>query len=115
MIKIENLSKHYPGTTAAALTEVTLTIETGAIFGILGRSGAGKSTLLRCLNRLERPSSGRILVDGSDIGQLSGAAASPAPTDGHDFSAFQFNPRAQCPRQYRPAAGDRRRAHARTS
>ncbi len=71
MIKIENLSKHYPGTTAAALTEVTLTIETGAIFGILGRSGAGKSTLLRCLNRLERPSSGRILVDGSDIGQLS--------------------------------------------
>ncbi|AUX93187.1 methionine ABC transporter ATP-binding protein [Mixta gaviniae] len=71
MIEIENLSKHYPGAAAPALAEVSLTIETGAIFGILGRSGAGKSTLLRCLNRLERPSSGRVRVDGSDIGTLS--------------------------------------------
>ncbi|MGS3108023.1 ATP-binding cassette domain-containing protein, partial [Escherichia coli] len=45
-----------------------------AIYGILGRSGAGKSTLIRCLNLLERPTSGRILVNGQDITQLNKAA-----------------------------------------
>ncbi|GLR09363.1 ABC transporter [Mixta theicola] len=71
MIKLRNLSKSYAGAAAPALADVTLTIEEGAIFGILGRSGAGKSTLLRCLNRLESPSSGEIEIDGKDISQLS--------------------------------------------
>ena len=58
MIKLSHLSKHYPGAATPALDDLSLTIEEGTIFGILGRSGAGKSTLLRCLNRLESPSSG---------------------------------------------------------
>ncbi|WP_342753832.1 ATP-binding cassette domain-containing protein [Pantoea sp. MBD-2R] len=71
MIKLENISKRYPGAAAPALVDISLTIEAGTIFGIVGRSGAGKSTLLRCLNRLEQPTSGRVIVDGKDISQLS--------------------------------------------
>lgn len=71
MIKISHLSKQYAGASAPALDDISLTIEEGTIFGILGRSGAGKSTLLRCLNRLESPSSGRIEIDGEDIAALS--------------------------------------------
>lgn len=67
MIVIEGLSKTYAGTGQPALNDVSLTIPQGAIYGILGRSGAGKSTLIRCLNLLERPSAGRILVQGQDI------------------------------------------------
>lgn len=67
MIVIEGLSKTYAGTGQPALNDVSLTIPQGAIYGILGRSGAGKSTLIRCLNLLERPSAGRILVKGQDI------------------------------------------------
>ncbi|SLM62526.1 Methionine ABC transporter ATP-binding protein [Dickeya aquatica] len=74
MIQIERLAKRYPDSTSAALEEVSLTIPTGAIYGILGRSGAGKSTLIRCLNLLERPTSGRIVMDGCDITTLSAAA-----------------------------------------
>ncbi|QHM71433.1 methionine ABC transporter ATP-binding protein [Mixta intestinalis] len=71
MIKLDNISKHYSGAASPALDNVTLSIEEGAIFGILGRSGAGKSTLLRCLNLLEPPSSGRIEIDGRDIARLN--------------------------------------------
>lgn len=71
MISLEKVSKYYPGRAEPALREVSLSIESGTIFGILGRSGAGKSTLLRCLNRLEQPTSGRVLIDGEDIAQLS--------------------------------------------
>ncbi|BCU56696.1 methionine ABC transporter ATP-binding protein [Enterobacter kobei] len=67
MIVIEGLSKTYAGTGQPALNDVSLTVPQGAIYGILGRSGAGKSTLIRCLNLLERPSAGRILVNGQDI------------------------------------------------
>ncbi len=67
MIVIEGLSKTYAGTGQPALNDVSLTVPQGAIYGILGRSGAGKSTLIRCLNLLERPSAGRILVKGQDI------------------------------------------------
>ncbi len=70
MIVIERLGKIYPGNARPALHEVSLTIEDGAVYGILGRSGAGKSTLIRCLNLLERPSSGRIIIDDRDITQL---------------------------------------------
>ncbi|MBV7405391.1 methionine ABC transporter ATP-binding protein [Enterobacter sp. ENT03] len=67
MIVIEGLSKTYAGTGQPALNDVSLTVPQGAIYGILGRSGAGKSTLIRCLNLLERPTAGRILVNGRDI------------------------------------------------
>lgn len=71
MIAVEQLSKTYDGATAPALDRVSLSIPDGAVYGILGRSGAGKSTLLRCLNLLERPSSGRIVLDGADLTALS--------------------------------------------
>jgi len=56
------------------LDNVSLQIADGSIFGIVGRSGAGKSTLLRCLNLLERPTSGRILMDGQDLTRLTDKA-----------------------------------------
>ncbi|MEF2561007.1 MAG: ATP-binding cassette domain-containing protein [Eggerthellaceae bacterium] len=75
MIQIENLNKTYElasGETHTALHDIDLTIEDGSIFGIIGQSGAGKSTLVRCLNLLERPTSGSIKIDGRDITSLSG-------------------------------------------
>ncbi|MFJ2319642.1 methionine ABC transporter ATP-binding protein [Pseudomonas sp. NPDC087817] len=71
MIVVEQLSKTYPSASAPALDQVSLSIPDGAVYGILGRSGAGKSTLLRCLNLLERPDNGRILLDGVDLTTLS--------------------------------------------
>lgn len=69
MIEIQSLSKSFPGAdgTVVALEDVSLRIEDGEIFGIIGLSGAGKSTLVRCINLLERPSSGRVIVDGRDL------------------------------------------------
>lgn len=57
-----------------AVQDVTLAIEAGEIYGIVGLSGAGKSTLIRTLNLLQRPTAGRILIDGQDITSLKGAA-----------------------------------------
>jgi D-methionine transport system ATP-binding protein len=67
MIQIQNASKFYSTRAAGflALNEVSLEIERGEIFGIIGRSGAGKSTLLRLINHLEAPTSGRVLITGS--------------------------------------------------
>ncbi|WP_437889694.1 methionine ABC transporter ATP-binding protein [Phytobacter sp. V91] len=73
MIEIDGLSKRYAGTGRPALNNVSLSIPKGAIYGILGRSGAGKSTLIRCLNLLERPTTGRIIINGHDITQLDKA------------------------------------------
>lgn len=75
MIEIKHLSKTFPTSSAAgsfdALKDVNLSIHDGDIFGIIGMSGAGKSTLVRCINMLERPTKGQVLVDGMDIGTLS--------------------------------------------
>lgn len=74
MIQIEHLNKTYvsrQGETYIALTDINLTIEDGSVFGIIGQSGAGKSTLVRCLNLLERPTSGSIIINGRDITSLS--------------------------------------------
>jgi D-methionine transport system ATP-binding protein len=72
MIQIQNASKLY--TTGAvkfqALNDITLNIERGEIFGIIGRSGAGKSTLLRLVNHLEVPSSGRVTIEHCEVGML---------------------------------------------
>jgi D-methionine transport system ATP-binding protein len=69
MIELRNLSKTYSarGEEHTALDDVSLTIEDGDIFGIIGISGAGKSTLVRCINLLERPTSGSVLIDGVDV------------------------------------------------
>jgi len=68
-IEIRGLSKIYPipGGEVHALTNINLSIEKGDIYGIIGMSGAGKSTLIRCLNRLDTPTDGQILIDGENI------------------------------------------------
>ena len=73
MIEIEHLNKTYPSPTGDihALRDVDLRIDDGEIFGIIGLSGAGKSTLVRCINLLERPTSGTVRIDGRDMTQLS--------------------------------------------
>ena len=72
MIELEKLSKNYssPAGDVEALRDVSLRIEDGEIFGIIGLSGAGKSTLVRCINLLERPTAGRVLIDGKDLTAL---------------------------------------------
>ncbi|MBM3112688.1 ATP-binding cassette domain-containing protein [Pseudomonas sp. P66] len=67
-VRFIGLSKTYPGQSAPALEAIDLNIQRGEIFGIIGRSGAGKSSLIRTINRLEQPSSGRVLIDQVDIG-----------------------------------------------
>ena len=76
MIQIKNLTKTYGSAPDAphALDDVSIDVADGDIIGIIGMSGAGKSTLVRCINLLERPDSGRILVDGRDVTGLTGAA-----------------------------------------
>ncbi len=73
IIQIKNLSKTFGDGDAAvhALQDVSLDIEKGDIFGIIGLSGAGKSTLVRCMNLLERPTSGQVIVDGQELLSLS--------------------------------------------
>ncbi len=75
MIEIQHLSKTFPvsGGTVEALKDISLTIPDGEIYGIIGMSGAGKSTLVRCINMLERPTSGKIIIDGKDLGSLTRA------------------------------------------
>jgi D-methionine transport system ATP-binding protein len=75
MIEIEGLQKSFAakGGGAEVLRDVSLKIGRGEIFGVIGRSGAGKSTLVRCINLLERPNAGRVMVDGEAITALDGA------------------------------------------
>ena len=73
MIEIKHLSKTFATSAGEveALKDISLTIEDGDIYGIIGMSGAGKSTLVRCINLLERPTSGQVIVNGKDMGALS--------------------------------------------
>ena len=68
-VRFINLGKTYDGT-VHALQGIDLAIQRGEVFGIIGRSGAGKSSLIRTINRLEQPSSGRVLIDQVDIGSF---------------------------------------------
>ena len=72
MIELKNLSKTFQlsDTKVEALRNISLTVNNGDIYGIIGMSGAGKSTLVRCINMLERPTVGSVLIDGLDIGEL---------------------------------------------
>ena len=69
MIELKHLTKVFASKKGSikAIEDVNLTIEDGDIFGIIGLSGAGKSTLVRCINLLEKPTSGRVLIDGVDL------------------------------------------------
>ena len=73
MIKLEHITQTYvspDGTAFDALKDVSIHIRSGEIFGIIGRSVAGKSTLVRCINLLNRPTSGSVIVDGQDLTKL---------------------------------------------
>lgn len=72
MIELKHLCKTFRTAEKdiVALDDINLTINDGEIFGIIGLSGAGKSTLVRCINLLERPSSGEVVIDGSSITEL---------------------------------------------
>jgi D-methionine transport system ATP-binding protein len=73
MIEVRNLVKEYVTKRGKVIgvNNVSLTIEKGEIFGIVGYSGAGKSSLIRCINLLEKPTSGQVIVDGVDLTALN--------------------------------------------
>ena len=73
MIELRHIVKRFESKagTVTAVNDVSLHIEKGEVFGIIGFSGAGKSTLVRCINLLERPTSGEVLIDGTDITKLA--------------------------------------------
>ena len=75
MIELQNLTKVYHSQSGDihAIEDINLRIEDGEIFGIIGLSGAGKSTLVRCINLLERPTQGSVIVDGQDLTQMNTA------------------------------------------
>ncbi|MGM9645728.1 MAG: methionine ABC transporter ATP-binding protein, partial [Eubacteriales bacterium] len=72
MIEIKNLSKTFKTASGdvEALKNVNIKVNDGDIYGIIGMSGAGKSTLVRCMNMLEKPSEGSVIIDGEDISTL---------------------------------------------
>lgn len=72
MIQIKDVTKTFVGkdNQVEALKGINLSIQKGEIYGIIGMSGAGKSTLVRCLNFLERPTSGTVLIEGKDLATL---------------------------------------------
>ncbi len=76
MIKLDNIVKTYSSAAGNihAVKGISLEVEKGQIFGIIGLSGAGKSTLIRCINMLERPTGGQVLVDGEDMTKMSESA-----------------------------------------
>ncbi|EGW41514.1 hypothetical protein DOT_0524 [Desulfosporosinus sp. OT] len=69
MISIKNLEKYYGKT--KVLSDISVEIENGDIFGLVGVSGAGKSTLLRCMNGLEKYNSGSLMVNGTEVRNLN--------------------------------------------
>ncbi|OCQ50696.1 Methionine import ATP-binding protein MetN [Photorhabdus australis subsp. thailandensis] len=73
MIKLSHINKIFQqgARSIKALSDISLHVPQGQIYGVIGSSGAGKSTLIRCVNMLERPTSGQVLVDGQDLTILS--------------------------------------------
>jgi putative ABC transport system ATP-binding protein len=91
MIRLENVSRRYGGgaSTVAALDGVTTSIEAGSFVTIVGASGSGKSTLLNLLGALDRPTEGRVLLDGTDLSALDDDARTLLRRDRIGF-VFQF-------------------------
>ena len=93
MIELTNISKVYdtPAGPFRAIDDVTLSIGSGDIFGIIGESGAGKSTLVRCINLLEEPTSGTVAIDGRDVTSLRGRELRELRADiGMIFQSFSL-------------------------
>ncbi|MDY0398779.1 MAG: amino acid ABC transporter ATP-binding protein [Desulfuromonas sp.] len=90
MIRVEHLSKHFGP--VAVLTDVNAHIRQGEVISIIGPSGTGKSTFLRCLNLLDQPSSGRILIDGQDILAAGVKVAQLRQRMGMVFQSFNLFP-----------------------
>ena len=118
MVAFEGVTKHFPArgkdvAAFAALDGIDFSVARGSITGIIGRSGAGKSTLIRLVNGLERPTAGKVIVDGVDVGALDeGGLRDAAPLGRHDLPALQPAVFAHRLRQRRAAARDRRRRPA---
>ena len=123
-ITLRDVTKHYPATTrggepVVAVDNVSLEIERGDVFGIIGYSGAGKSTLVRLINALEPVSSGAIEIDGTDITRLSPARQREARTGiGMIFQRFNLlssrsvRRNVEYPLEVAGWSKDRRRARA---
>ena len=95
MIRLENVSKTFTDSNKEvhAVNNVSLTINDGDIFGIIGFSGAGKSTLVRCINLLEKPTEGKVFVDDAEITALSGKELRKARKNiGMIFQHFNLMP-----------------------
>ena len=74
IVRLEGVSKVFAGrhgSPVTALEDIDLSVPQGSVLGVIGRSGAGKSTLIRLVNGLEKPSTGRVIVDGADIAALA--------------------------------------------
>jgi phosphonate transport system ATP-binding protein len=92
MLELQGVTRRFGAVTA--VDQVTLTVPSGQMVGVIGRSGAGKSTLLRMINRLVEPSEGRILFEGRDVTGLRGAALRGWRTDcAMIFQQFNLVPR----------------------
>ncbi len=74
MISFQSVGKTFARAPVPALVDVSLEIAPGEVFGVIGQSGAGKSTLVRLINGIERPSRGKVVTDGEDVGALDAQA-----------------------------------------
>ena len=108
MIQIQHLTKRFAaaGATVVALNDINLEIQDGDIYGIIGMSGAGKSTLVRCINMLERPDEGKVIVNGREMMQLSPAELRDARREiTMIFQQFNLLMQRTSPRQGAAGAG----------
>ena len=115
MIELKHITKVFPTADGelTALNDVNITIHDGDVYGIVGMSGAGKSTLVRCINLLERPTSGQVVIDGKDLCVMPAKELHPAaPFHQHDLSAVQPAHAADLSEKYLLSHGDRRRDQA---
>ena len=92
MIELKNITKTFSegNISVHAVKDVSLVIDKGEIFGIIGFSGAGKSTLVRCINLLERPDTGKVFVDGKDLTALKAKELRSARKKKKGKGAFVF-------------------------
>lgn len=99
MIELQHITQRYrtpEGRDFFALNDVSLSIKSGEIFGIIGRSGAGKSTLVRCINFLNRPTEGTVTVDGKCLNTMTNAELRAARRQiAMIFQHLTFSPRAR--------------------
>lgn len=93
MLELKNLSVRYPGTDINALSDINLSFEKGDFVCVLGKSGAGKSTFIRCINGLQKPTSGEICLDGQKVPTAKEALRQVRREMGMVFQHFNLIPR----------------------